>query len=516
MSDRTKWRRWTLLSVALFALLAIWAVANPMFASPDETVHMVRAQGFANLDFSNPYRTDGIPIGEVDCFRFEPDTTAECMVLTWPTAPVEIDARSTDGYPPLLHVVAAVPAVAVDGLGGAYAMRVWMAAVVAALLGWAAMLLSRPGMGPWPLVALVASLTPQVVFISSSVNPSGLTAASAAVLAAALVSFVTPYRHAPEVRAAVIVGVLGLVLTRRDGVLMLAALVAAMAPLVWFGSAATVRDAVRKGLGRSAALLVGLVVGVIAVAAVVLRSWGGYAIDYLRNPGRRYRSADIAEAVGSVPGYLYELVGVFGWRDTPIGPLFVAIGVIIVVVLLVLVVTVAPRRLAVATLWAFMVMTAVIVVSGMIEFTYLQARYLFPVWIAAMVTAGVAIDAGRPARSISAMLTPVVLGLWAVLQFGAFFVNQRRYSVGLNQVWSPSAATRWDPPLLSNSVAMVAMIAAVVLAVWVITTVANQGRHRSEGDDRSTMSAGRRSSVQRDGVDPDRAQPKRSVFGALR
>jgi hypothetical protein len=492
MSDRTKLRRWVLLTSALFPLLALWAISNPMFASPDETVHMVRAQGFSNLDFSTPYRTDGIPIGAVDCFRFESSVTADCMELVWVDGSVEIDARATNGYPPLLHTVAAVPAVGIDGVGGAYAMRLWLAAVVAAGFAWAGVLLTRPGMGPWPLVALVVAITPQVVFISSSVNPSGITAASSALLAAGLISMVTPYRRTPEVIAAVAVGAAGLLLTRRDGGLMLAAMLVAMAPLVLSGILPTIRDRRRAGVRWSSGRLravSAVILGLTVAVFVVVSRWGSYASDYLRNPGQRYRSADFAEALGSLPGYLYEIIGLFGWRDTPVGPVFVAIGLGLIGGLLGLAVIRGPRRLAAATVWSVLVLVGVVVASGMIEFTYLQARYLFPVWIAMALTAGVTVDVARLSPQFSVRASASMLVGWAVVQVGAFFVNQRRYSVGIEQVWDLSAESRWDPPMMPNSVAVLLAIGAVVVAVWLLLITAGLARSGGPIPPMSSISA---------------------------
>ena len=43
-----------------------WSLTNPMFASPDENIHLIRSQGVVRGDFSSPYRTDGI--SDVVCF----------------------------------------------------------------------------------------------------------------------------------------------------------------------------------------------------------------------------------------------------------------------------------------------------------------------------------------------------------------------------------------------------------------------------------------------------------------
>ena len=146
-SDSTKGRRWLVLFVALFPLAAVWAVTNPMFASPDETLHVIRAQSMASGDFSNPFTTDGLPVDSIDCFRFDPEVSAACQDLTWGPDGTERVAP-TDGYPPLYHALASVPAFVVSGLTGAYVMRLWMAVIVVAIVAWAGVLVTRPRLVP--------------------------------------------------------------------------------------------------------------------------------------------------------------------------------------------------------------------------------------------------------------------------------------------------------------------------------------------------------------------------------
>ena len=125
-TDPTMRRRWVLLFGALFPLIALWSVTNPMLASPDEPLHIVRAQSISTGDFDSPYTTDGIPIAAIECFRFQPEVTAACQDLTWGTPGTQYDIP-TDNYPAVFHMIAAIPAVFTSGLAGAYIMRLWLA-----------------------------------------------------------------------------------------------------------------------------------------------------------------------------------------------------------------------------------------------------------------------------------------------------------------------------------------------------------------------------------------------------
>ena len=73
-------RVWMLTMALLYPLCALWALTNPMFASPDEPAHIARAQGFSRLDFSEPYETDGLPMTEQQCYAFNAAITAAVTV----------------------------------------------------------------------------------------------------------------------------------------------------------------------------------------------------------------------------------------------------------------------------------------------------------------------------------------------------------------------------------------------------------------------------------------------------
>ena len=112
-----------------------------MFAAPDEPAHLLRAQGFSQFDFSSPYQTDGIPLTEIDCLRFNADVTADCMNLVWEEPWNEL-GTSTDGYPhssmqsqqfQTQYLMASLQRM----------QRIWLAIVNVALLSWAALISLR-------------------------------------------------------------------------------------------------------------------------------------------------------------------------------------------------------------------------------------------------------------------------------------------------------------------------------------------------------------------------------------
>ncbi len=227
--DHTLRRRWLVLFVALVPLAVTWSLVNPMLASPDETIHILRAQSIAAGDFSNPFTSDGLPMDAIECLKFQPEVTADCQNLAWgPDGTQQIGP--TDGYPPLYHSIAAVPALFFSGLAGAYLMRIWMAVIIMAAVAWAGAWSRGPGAGPWPLTGAVVAVTPMAIFTVATVNPSGMAVASALLFVVGAGSALDSRWRGRDVVAATVVGALGLALSRRDGLLWLGVLALVLAP----------------------------------------------------------------------------------------------------------------------------------------------------------------------------------------------------------------------------------------------------------------------------------------------
>ena len=474
--------RWLIATLAVAPLLVIWALANPILASPDENVHMVHAQGIARGDLTSPFSTDGLPIESIECFRFQPEVTAACQDLTWGTDGTE-RMVSTGNYPPLFHSLAAIPALALDGLDGAYAMRIWTALICAVLFGATAALLSRPGLGPWPLSAFVIALTPMVIFTAATVNPSGMAAAFAALYVAGAVSTgVNTTRTEPAVartermmaRVAIATGAIGLALVRRDGLLWLALVTVALVPLLPI-SAWTARlraEIQQRGRGDHVPprrlLAAGAVAfGVLVVAAV----WARPTVARFWNNFLDGRGGSPLDALGQMRNYFLQLVGYFGWLDSPITDEMLAVaGIVIAVVLVLAFVTGSGRRRA-ATAISFALLVVTPIAFGLVRFPYLQGRYLFPIWMATMITAGFTIGPTALRRAPA-----ILLGITAVVQYLAFAQNLRRYTVGASGPWSFMVDYQWRPPTMAPITALVLYAAAIALAAVAVRTLLHTAR----------------------------------------
>lgn len=461
MNDVATIRRWLLLLAAFLPVSVLWALVNPMFASPDEPAHMVRAQGFANGDLVAPYVTDGIPVDANECYRFQPQVTADCANLTWGEPGTQLDVP-TDGYPPLFHGLAALPAVVSSGLLGAYLMRLWMALACAALLAWAGSIVARPGSGPWPFVGLVLAVTPMVTFTASTVNPSGITAALAAlVVTGAIARWHYGWRDR-SVTAAVVVGAIGLATVRRDGLLWLAIVAVALVPLLPLGQ---LRSGIKSHRRLAPVLAVGLASGLAAVW------WAAPTIDRFVFNGEVGGDGTPWQGIGVFRLYLQQLIGQFGWLDAPIGDEAFLAAMVVTGSVVLLGLTSGSARLA----WVTGLSTAALFVApvafGAVRYPYLQGRYLFPIWVCLMIAAATSVSAGELGERTTVRLTRLVLVIWLVVHFVGYAQNLRRYAVGRYGTWWFLRDAPWHPPTMSNLVAMVAVVLALAVAAFAVVTL---------------------------------------------
>ena len=461
-TDTAMRRRWLVLFLALFPLAAVWAVTNPMLASPDETVHIARAQSIAAGDFTSPFTTDGLPIESIECFRFLPEVSAACQDLSWGADGTQRVA-STGDYPPLYHALASVPAFFVSGLTGAYLMRLWMAAIVMALVAWAGVLVTRPGLGPWPLTGFALAMTPMAMFSISTVNPSGLAVASAMLFVTGVVSLCARPQRGWEVTGALVSGAVGLVLTRRDGLLWLAILAVVLAPVAWTPLIGSARRISRRVLAiiASSVVLLAVVASVWARPTVArfLRNWQDGEGTYWWEAARYIRT------------YLLQAVGVFGWLDSPIGEEAFLVAMILAGFVALLGLVATHRRLALSTGLAIVALLVTPVAFGLFRFPYLQGRYLLPIWVGATVIAGASASFGDTGAGFNRRAARLVLAGWAVVHLVGGIQNLRRYAVGRSGSWNFLTEADWHPDTMSNSVAVIAYVAAVAIAVGGFTVL---------------------------------------------
>lgn len=477
---------WVGIGALVVALTALWSLAVPLMASPDEPSHVVKAAAVARGQWSGelgPVPTDrsrpgaattvilpsdyAVVVSLPNCLAFHPETSADCQPAVAPadgTAPVETFAGQ---YPPLYYLLVGWPSLWLGAEASVYAMRLVSALLAGVLLTWGAYRTWRELPRPALWGVLVAA-TPMALFLGGTVNPQGLEIAAGFSFFAACLALVRSERG-PSTAALVQATVSGalLVNVRTTSPVWAAAIVVAALLVARPGRwSALVRHRGARWAAVAAALA-----SVAAIAWVVLHgaivTGGGLYPEYA-NPLRT-----ASAVVQQWSAYLTNMVGDFGWLDTPAPAATllawsVAGGALLLLgltapasrrsrtglVLLVLAVAAAPV--------VFQVPTASDV--GLIW----QGRYVLPLAVGIPLLAALPL-ADEPAtlterwRRVLRAVVPVLL----VGHVAAFLAASRRYAEGAGGELV-TLTPHWSSPVgYLTGVALYAVVAtALAVVAW--------------------------------------------------
>jgi hypothetical protein len=406
-------RLWVGFFLMVFPLMVVWAVTNPMFASPDEPAHMVRAQGIVRGQLEGPYQVDGIPVDDIACLAFHPEVSADCMALEWAEAPTFEDSTATN-YPPLFHFLAGLPSLFVHGLTGAYVMRLWMALICASLLAFAGALLFSRYPSRFMVLGWALSVTPMVLFLSATVNPSGLAVALGAVVWASGMVLADPGRDTDKrwLKRVLLTSALAFLLVRRDSLLWLGAIGGSLVALS--------PDLLRLAWLRRKAAVGVATAGVVAGVLWVAPSWS--VLSAGNNVRNRWASIP-----NDTYTYVKQAVGWFGWLDTPLSDPVMVTALVVMGTFLLRGLAASggavTRALAVVGTLVFLVP----LVFAEFRYPYFQGRYYLPLAIGGFFLAGRSLTLAALPKWIEHRLVGVLGILWAVVQVWAVVINVQRY-----------------------------------------------------------------------------------------
>jgi heme/copper-type cytochrome/quinol oxidase subunit 3 len=480
-SRRVQW--WV--SFVLFTLLAsAWALADPLSAGPDEPDHIIRAASVARGELigqTRPEQPDHVRFVKVPsrlarsrlahgCFAFRPRVTAECGP-TLDSGPDGVERVSIGNgrYPPTPFGVLGLPSLIQRSSAGVYLMRIWGAALCGALLA-SALLTLREARVRWLAASgLAFALTPMVFFVASIVNPSNLEIAGGVGLWASGVVLVSKARDGVVdgrvvARTAIAAGVL--VLARPLGMVWLGtAGVVFLLLCTWPGLRLLLRSRVAQVWGGVVALCIAFELGWISFYdALGSKSPLGESADGLSN------FEVLKRTFGYTNASYREMIGRFGWLDTPAPSLTVVLWTAALGVLVALGIGLAPRRQALAIAALLGLIIAVPAVLEFIEARRFgfgwQGRYTLPLAVGLPILSGFAL-AQEPRRNLPRGRLTIVLGIaFVVAHFIAFSENLRRYMVGINGSLTFWLDADWSPPLPSSLLLVAYAVLLVALALW--------------------------------------------------
>ena len=433
-------------------------MANPMFASPDEPSHIIRAQGVIRGDTVSPYATDGLPAEQISCMKFQMGVPANCMNLTWGPRGL-IQESTTSNYPPLFHAVAGFPSLFFHGLFGAYVMRLWLAVICSSLFAWAATLLWARRRHYWTLGGLFTALTPMVIFVSSTVNPSGVTTALATLIWASGINITRPTSNDFKLSARLtfMFSVVLFPLLRRDAF--------GWELLILLLLAGTTSRSQLNELRKERLVLCSLFFTTCTILWTWF-SWSGSATESFIANNVGQNKGSVAAGLGSLYTKILEMVGWFGWLDSPMTDVTFILLICLLSLLLTVGVIAGDNVLTSMVSATFAVLLLSPVLIGAIRYPYVQGRYLLPLWVGCMLIVGQALAESSLPEMVLKRLFNLSIGVIALVQFFAFAQNLRRYSVGRTGTWKFFENASWHPPMMSNLVALVLAILAIVCSYF--------------------------------------------------
>jgi predicted membrane protein DUF2142 len=334
-------------------------------------------------------------------------------------------------------------------------------------------------------VGVLFAITPMVLFVGSSVNPNGPEIAATVAFWVCGLVLVSKVREGIDRRLVTAVGIAGcvLALSRQLGPLWLALIGITIAV---FGSWDSIRALARSGWARFwAALIVAFSVAQIA--------WdiGVGSLGYTKPPNaaRNIPTSDIARfTVGAMFDRYKQMIGYFGWLDTPSPALTYVLWTAGLGFLVLVALAWARRRQVTALL---VVLAATLVVPVTLESAVYgdaggpawQGRYGLPLAVGVPIVAAMAITSSGRGRQLAEPRLFIGAGVMLVVAHVlAFAQNLRRYTVGADgeiQYWRHA---EWSPPLLSPLLVTIAY--ALLVTAFVGWYLVSAGPWREETEER--------------------------------
>ncbi|MCX5212367.1 DUF2142 domain-containing protein [Kitasatospora sp. NBC_00240] len=396
---KTPRRLWVVSFVLFFMLGGAFSLSTPMGASPDEHAHIIRAAAVARGQLGGtevmvPHRVasiDGnfaetgvqLPAWYEDlktinsCYVFHPERSAGCAPGLASSEKQITEVTTAAGrYNPAYYLAVGWTSRVLDGVSGLYLMRLASAAIGAALLASAVVSAAEWHRRSITVLGVLAAATPMSLFMIGMVNPSG-----AEIAAGILVwSAVLPILMSPDPK----------LLTRRLARLGIGATVLiSIRPLgiIWFlgavigGLLLQESGALRAVLRRRAAWLWTLALGATSAAAL---AWTALHPDHsvIDTPSDLTTLKAARWTFDSSLTYIRQMIGYFGWLDTPTPAATLLIWSTVVMMLAMLALCFARVRETVALLGSLVGIIMVPVVAQGIQAPQLgmiwQGRYLLP------------------------------------------------------------------------------------------------------------------------------------------
>ncbi len=505
---------WWISFVAVALVAGVWALGSPLMSVPDEPAHTIKAVGLWQGEWSGGHRPlpsddpndlSTEPVAHVPeafarlhlgpgCFKGRPAVTANCVPPVGQEGDVVEIGSPVGDYPPLFYALTGWPSRLFEPKWALYAMRLCSVLVGAALL--ASALSSARSLGRWRagaevvgdsegvengsgatrsgglgVIGVTLALTPMCLFLIGSVNPNGIEIAAAITTFAAVLDLATR-RGAPPGRLLVRVVVAStFFVTARPlstALFGVVVLVVALAALDRVRLVELARD--------TRARLAAAGVAVVAVSSALLMAVHLPQVAGAPRPDLTFRPA-LSASMDALSWRSHQMIGVFGWLDTPVPTWLVdawllAVGVLVVAAMILD--STVRRRLALVVMTASSVLVPAVVeaVQAHSYGLYWQGRYTLPLAVGVPILAGWMLAesawvAGRPGRRVATIASVVVALAVGGAQLYSWAMALSRYVVGEpTGAFSFLQGDGWHPPLGTTVLFVLALLAFATYTAW--------------------------------------------------
>jgi hypothetical protein len=362
-------------------------------------------------------------------------------------------------------------------------MRMASVGLFAALLASAAASLRRLPNPRLALAGLLVAVTPMAWFLGASVNPSGLEiGAGIATWASGIVLVHEASRRVDTrvvLRFTVAAGVL--ILVRHPGPIW-AILIAIVLSL-------SATPEARRRLASSHAIRVGL--SVLALCGLGQLAWILVARPFsdthnIFSHGLHSTSQIAQSTVGQTGGWLHQMVGTFGWLDTPTPSATVLLWLLAAGGLLLAAAIRGPnrdRRTLLLTLELAFVVPVLLAAIEVFEVgPHWQARYQVPFVAGLPILAAASLSGSNTVSwRLRQAVVRLISGAVVIAATLAYAQDLRRYTVGYHGSVLFWVHPAWSPPLPALPLLAGASVALLGLTVFFNTTSSIPGDPRPPG-----------------------------------
>ncbi len=470
------------------ALAALWSVATPLAASPDEPAHIIKAASVVRGAFNNADDGKGALVDVPQyiawthaqtCFAFNAEVTAACIQDAPGDQTEIVDSTTTAGrYNPTYYLIVGTPSLVFENAGGIYAMRIVSGMLVSLFFAATVMILASWRERTLPVIAFGAAMTPMMLFLTGSVNPNALEVAASLTAFTAVMAVILRPDSTLLAQRATIIAVAGVIAANTRAISPLWVAIAVLVPFLLAS-----REQIR-GLVRSRPVI---------ISASVIAAGTAFALLWLRLTNTVATSSEAGGEAPMVPyagsspltgfalmmlrfgQHLREMIGVFGWLDTASpAEVYALWGLFFGGLVIAAIVLLRGRTLV----FACTVILAVPIVPALVQAAFItsggwiwQGRYALPVLVIAVVGLGIVL-AGRfasiPRRPL-VILTTIAAAIWFVCQVLAFTTALQRYTVGVSESWLDMVFDpAWQPPggVIVSLVAFTVVAGATAVIGW--------------------------------------------------